>query len=62
MTASEVERAQASTLAMGLVVLLSVAAVVVFAGRGKYRHPTWVLMGLAALQLVATVFFDAHNG
>jgi hypothetical protein len=56
MTASEVGRAQAGTLAMGLVVLLAVAAVVVFARQRKYRHPAPVLLGIAALQMVAFVF------
>jgi hypothetical protein len=62
MTASEVERAQAGTLALGLVVLLAVAAVIVFARQRKYRHPTLVLLGIAALQMVAFVFIDSWIG
>jgi len=62
MTASEVESAQTETLALGLVVLLAVAAVVVFARQRKYRHPTPVLLGIAALQMVVLLFMDGQSG
>jgi hypothetical protein len=61
MTASEVGRAQASTLALGVVGLMAVAAVVVFARQRKYRHPAAVLLGIAALQMVAFVFAGSRS-
>ena len=60
MTATQVERAQASTLALGLVVLLAVVAAVVFARWRKDRHPTPVLLGIAALQMVALASLPSY--
>ena len=62
MTASEVVGAQAGTLALGLIVLLAVAAVAVIARQRKYRHTAPVLLGIAALQMVAFVFVDSQSG
>lgn len=55
MTASQVEKAQAETLSMGMVVLLAVAAVVVVARWRKHRHSTWILLGIASAQVLSLV-------
>jgi hypothetical protein len=55
MTADEVQSAQLDTLALWLVVLLTVAAFVVFVLQGKYRHPARVLAGIAALQMAVAL-------
>jgi len=46
---------------LGVVVLLAVAAAVVFVRQSKYRHPVSVLLGIAALQMVAFDFWHGRS-